>query len=143
MNRYLLIDHTLPQKHIANMLGRVVVEKTDPLRNFVPDADGQDAGFHPQHIVSDISDDPVQYDNLSRIIETAQNDQAKIRLSELRSLWNTGETVSSTLGSLSHHTIEVYNHDFPLQSVLHLFPTQSPERDQGGDAQRATGQRTS
>ena len=83
MNRYLLIDHTLPKKHIPTMLGRVVVEKTDPLRNFVPDTDGQEAEFHPKDIVSDISDDPVQYDDLSRILETAQNDQAKLRLTQL------------------------------------------------------------
>ncbi len=83
MNRYLLIDHTLPKVHIPNMLGRVVVEKTDPLRNFVPDPDGQEGAFHPKDIVPDISDDPVQYDDLSRIIETAQNDQAKVRLTEL------------------------------------------------------------
>ena len=83
MDRYLLIDHTLPKKHIPNMLGRVVVDKTDPLRKFAPDADGQEAEFHPKDIVPDISDDPVIYDDLSRIIETAQNNQAEVRLSQL------------------------------------------------------------
>lgn len=82
-SRYLLLDHTLPKNHIPNMLGCVVVEKTDPTRSFVPHKDGLEAEFHPKDIVPDISDDPVKYDDLSRIIGAAQDDQATAHLSQL------------------------------------------------------------
>lgn len=65
------------------MLGRVVVHKTDPLRHYVPTAIDDVEEFHPSDIVADISDDFVEYNDLSKIVDTAQNTEAKARLSQL------------------------------------------------------------
>ena len=83
MDRYLLLDHALPNNHVPNMLGRVVVHKADPLRHYVPTAVDDVAEFHPSDIVADISDHFVEYNDLQRILETAQNTEARARLSQL------------------------------------------------------------
>ena len=83
MDRYLLLDHALPKNHVPNMLGRVVVDKADPLRHYVPTAVDDVEEFHPSDIVADISDEFVEYNDLQGILDTAQNTEAKVRLSQL------------------------------------------------------------
>ena len=79
MSRYLLLDHTLPGEHAQNMLGRVVVEKNHPLWSFIPDTTDPS----PREIVPSISQDKVQYDDLSRIFEVTRSRSTRARLTKL------------------------------------------------------------
>ena len=82
-NRYHVLSHTLPGHHVDNMLGRVVVDKRDPLHCFIPYTDNEAERFHPRDIVPDISDDPVQYDDLSQVLDGARDNEARLRLNKL------------------------------------------------------------
>lgn len=79
-DRYHLLSQSLPGNHVGNMLGRVVVDKRDPLHRFVPYTDDGAEPLHPSDIVPDLSDEPVQYDDLSKVLDAAQNNEARLRL---------------------------------------------------------------
>ena len=81
-NRYHVLSRTLPEHHVENMLGRVVVDKRDPLHCFIPYSDEADS-INPIDIVPDISDKPVQYDDLSQVLGAAQDNDAKLRLHQI------------------------------------------------------------
>ena len=58
-----VLGHTLPVQHVREHVGRVVVDKGDPLRVYIPDTDNEAEKLHPRDIVPNLSDDLVQYEN--------------------------------------------------------------------------------
>lgn len=77
---YHLLEGSLHQEHIAHMLGRCVVHKSLPLRDFVPNSS---AHLHPKNIVPDIRGEPIEYNDITRILETTVDTTVRAKLTNL------------------------------------------------------------
>ena len=75
--RYHLLESPLHGNEITHMLGRCVVHKSLPMQEFVP------SELHPEDIVPGILSNPIQYDDISRILETAGNTTLRTKLTDL------------------------------------------------------------
>ena len=97
------------------MLGRVVVEKNDPLWCFIPDITYPS----PRDIVPDIGRDKVLYNDLSRIFEVTRSSSTKARLTKLLEAHATSAASQSVhIESAQVLRYEMTNSGFRLMDLM-------------------------
>jgi hypothetical protein len=91
-DRYFLLDTTLPGHHTHKMLGRVVVDKTNPLRHFAPYSNDPERPSDPLNMVPHLSDKPVVYNDMKTICIAAKSDDVKGKFTSLLSAYASQST---------------------------------------------------
>ena len=78
-SQHLFLGKVLPAHHIPNMLGRLVFDRADPLREFIPHSENL-GPLNPPDIVTTIGDAPVTYSEVSGILKSADAYRARSRM---------------------------------------------------------------
>ncbi len=95
--RFHILPYSLPASHIPHLLGRIVLDPLNPLRQFIPDpSDPSAGGFNPEDIVPNLLPLPVISHDHTAVARAASSARLRARLSEYLGL-ETGVSASAAV----------------------------------------------
>ena len=100
MSRYLVLAETIPREEIPKLMGRVVLDSTDPLKRYIPD---ESSGFSVEDIVPNLCLPITTYTNRDDLTKLASTKSLSARLTQYFS----ADASQSTSENLRIHSKEV------------------------------------
>ena len=78
LTAYFFLENVLPAHHIPDMLGRLVIDRSEPLRSFIPFSDDSSVTFNPKDIVPGIEDRPIIYSEFSSQFQWTKSNTTRV-----------------------------------------------------------------